>query len=234
MGLPPGPDREAVERVLGLRRELLPGAPGPSPRESAALLLALALSRRDDGSGDILGCEVPAPAALLLLGAGKEEVISPFPERLRPAPPARSCLRRGFLGSPASPGTLVQVLAGAALAFRLRGEPRVGLCVLDRSALSTSAWHEGFNLAAVQRVPLVVAVLRSPALSPDPVRELPPVTRMGAAYGVRAATLDGACPLTLLDPARKEVESVRRDGGVRLLEILLPGTGSDPVPHRSL
>jgi hypothetical protein len=49
-------------------------------------------------------------------------------------------------------------MAGVALSFRLRGEDRVALTWIGDGATSTGAFHEGFNLAAVQRAPLVVIV----------------------------------------------------------------------------
>ena len=53
----------------------------------------------------------------------------------------------------------VPVAAGAALAFKLRGEDRASpSCYNGEGATSRGDWHEGINLAAVQKLP--VRVLR--------------------------------------------------------------------------
>ena len=49
-------------------------------------------------------------------------------------------------------------MAGVTLSFKLRKQPRVGLVYVGDGATSTGAFHEGINLAAVQRCPLVVIV----------------------------------------------------------------------------
>ena len=55
-------------------------------------------------------------------------------------------------------GTNVTVVAGAALAFRNRGEDRVALTWVGDGATKTAACHEGMNLAAVQSVPAVFVI----------------------------------------------------------------------------
>ncbi|MGH9796728.1 MAG: thiamine pyrophosphate-dependent dehydrogenase E1 component subunit alpha, partial [Candidatus Polarisedimenticolia bacterium] len=53
-------------------------------------------------------------------------------------------------------GTLIPVMAGAALAARQRGEDRVALTYIGDGGTSTGDFHEGFNLAAVLRLPLIL------------------------------------------------------------------------------
>jgi TPP-dependent pyruvate/acetoin dehydrogenase alpha subunit len=55
-------------------------------------------------------------------------------------------------------GVMIEVMAGVALSFKLRGEDRVALVYSGDGMTSTGAFHEGFNLAAVQRLPLVLVV----------------------------------------------------------------------------
>src|SRR2546426_10551652 len=47
------------------------------------------------------------------------------------------------------------VMAGVALTFKLRAEPRVALVYIGDGGMSTGSFHEGINFAAVQRLPLV-------------------------------------------------------------------------------
>jgi len=55
-------------------------------------------------------------------------------------------------------GSFVPVFAGLGLAFRQRREKRVGLTWLGDGASRTGAFHEGINLAAVLRVPVIFVV----------------------------------------------------------------------------
>ena len=55
-------------------------------------------------------------------------------------------------------GTSVMIVAGAALAFRNRGEPRIALTWVGDGATKTAACHEGMNLAAVQDVPAIFVI----------------------------------------------------------------------------
>lgn len=58
--------------------------------------------------------------------------------------------------APISPvGEMVPVMAGIALAFKRRGEPRVALTWIGDGATKTGAVHEGLNLAGVLRAPAV-------------------------------------------------------------------------------
>jgi pyruvate dehydrogenase E1 component alpha subunit/2-oxoisovalerate dehydrogenase E1 component alpha subunit len=49
-------------------------------------------------------------------------------------------------------------MTGIALSFKLRQQARVGLVYIGDGATSTGAFHEGINLAAVQKCPLVVVM----------------------------------------------------------------------------
>ena len=52
-------------------------------------------------------------------------------------------------------GDNVPVAAGAALAFKMRGEKTSRLLLLGEGATSRGDWHEGINFAAVQKLPVV-------------------------------------------------------------------------------
>lgn len=55
-------------------------------------------------------------------------------------------------------GAMVPVMAGITLAFKMRGEPRVGVTWVGDGSAKTGEFYEGLNFAATARVPLVVVI----------------------------------------------------------------------------
>ncbi len=67
-------------------------------------------------------------------------------------------LEHGVLQPISHVGDMVPVITGVALAFRQRGEARVALTWVGDGATKTAAFHEGMNLAAVQKVPAIFVI----------------------------------------------------------------------------
>jgi len=103
-------------------------------------------------------------------------------------------LEKGYLGQISHLGDMVPVMAGIALTFKLRGEPRVGLVYVGDGATSTGTFHEGLNFAAVQKVPLVViAEYNRWAYSTPPEKQfaVKDLAEKAKGYGIPAVTVDG-------------------------------------------
>jgi acetoin:2,6-dichlorophenolindophenol oxidoreductase subunit alpha len=59
-------------------------------------------------------------------------------------------------------GTLISVVAGALLARRLKGDLlAIGATTIGDGGTSTGSFHEAFNMAAVEKLPLVVVVVNN-------------------------------------------------------------------------
>lgn len=106
-------------------------------------------------------------------------------------------------------GAMVPVVGGALLARRLRGESgTIGATCLGDGATSTGAFHEGLNLAAVEKLPLVVVVANNQyAYSTPNSRQFACADLIDRAigYGVEGHSVDGtdlaACLVTLQEAA---------------------------------
>jgi TPP-dependent pyruvate/acetoin dehydrogenase alpha subunit len=132
-------------------------------------------------------------------------------------------LGRGFIGQISHLGDMVPVMAGVTLTFRLRGERRVGLVYVGDGAMSTGAFHEGMNFAAVRRLPLVViAENNGYAYSTTLERQtaVAELARKGLAYGVAAERADGNDVVAVYEATRRAVARAREGGGVTLIELL--------------
>lgn len=126
----------------------------------------------------------------------------------------------GLLGPIGPLGAHLCVLNGVALAFRMREERRVCLAYLGDGASRTGAAHEGLNLAAVQRLPLVVILIHNRWAFATPSDQQAAVADwldVAAAYGVSAASVDGNDVLHVYDETRRAVDRARRGEGVTLI-----------------
>jgi pyruvate dehydrogenase E1 component alpha subunit/2-oxoisovalerate dehydrogenase E1 component alpha subunit len=88
---------------------------------------------------------------------------------------------------------------------------------------STGAFHEGFNLAAVQGLPLVVVVESNGYAYSTPTSRQAAVASFvdkADGYGVRGESVDGNDVVAVYDAAKRAVDYARSGGGPTLLELV--------------
>ncbi len=117
-------------------------------------------------------------------------------------------------------GANVPVAAGAALGFVVRGERRIAMALFGEGTLATGEFHEGANLAAVLRLPLVLVCWNNQFAYSTPVaREVAgPLAERMAAYGMHACAVDGNDVLAVYAAARAAVDRAREGGGPSFIE----------------
>lgn len=118
-------------------------------------------------------------------------------------------------------GDMVSVLAGAVLAERMKGKPTVALTWQGDGATSTGAFHEGFNFACVQKVPLVVVIENNKWAYSTPTSRQTSNTRFldrAVSYGCHGEAVDGNDVLAMYEVTRRAIERARDGGGVTLIE----------------
>jgi TPP-dependent pyruvate/acetoin dehydrogenase alpha subunit len=129
--------------------------------------------------------------------------------------------RLALIGPISHLGTLIPVMAGAALAARQRGEDRVALTYIGDGGASTGDFHEGLNLAAVLKLPLILVVENNGYAYSTPVGRqcaVDSLAERGPAYGVAAESIDGTDVLAVCAATRRAAERGRRGDGPTLLE----------------
>jgi TPP-dependent pyruvate/acetoin dehydrogenase alpha subunit len=127
---------------------------------------------------------------------------------------------RGVLQPISHVGDVVPVVAGIALTFKLRGEPRVALTWVGDGSTKTAAAHEGTNFAAVQRLPAIFIVQNNQVALGTRLQQhhLPGNFRdWGPAYGIDSAQFDGNNVLDAYAATRLAAERCRRGEGPALL-----------------
>ena len=117
-------------------------------------------------------------------------------------------------------GASIPVAAGAALAFVVRREARVAMAFCGEGTLATGEFHEGANLAAVLRLPLVIVCWNNQFAYSTPVhREVAgPIAGRMAGYGMASCSIDGNDVLAVHDAARRAVDRARAGEGPSFLE----------------
>jgi len=116
-------------------------------------------------------------------------------------------------------GDLIPVATGIAMSFAQRGEPRVALTWIGDGATKTAAFHEGMNLAAVQRAPLIVIIQNNQVALGTRLSQhgAGPLSAWPKMYGVAGGVLDGNNVLDVYAGVRLAAERARDGGGPSLL-----------------
>jgi pyruvate dehydrogenase E1 component alpha subunit/2-oxoisovalerate dehydrogenase E1 component alpha subunit len=220
--------RSLEEKLVNLYRQtkVIGGLFRSLGQEADAVGSAYALDR---SKGDILSPLIRNLGSMLVQGATPLEVFRQYmakaesPTRGRELNIHFNDLERGFLGQISHLGDMVPVMAGVTLSFRMRREPRVGLVYVGDGAMSTGAFHEGLNFAAVQKLPLVVVAENNGYAYSTPLHRQTAVAQLvdkAAGYGVPGAQADGNDVLAVYQVTRQAVERARAGDGVTLIELL--------------
>jgi pyruvate dehydrogenase E1 component alpha subunit/2-oxoisovalerate dehydrogenase E1 component alpha subunit len=118
-------------------------------------------------------------------------------------------------------GEMIAILAGAAIAERMKGKTTVALTWIGDGGASTGAFHEGFNFACVQKAPLVLIVENNKYAYSTPTTWQTANTRFvdrAKAYGCFGDQVDGNDVLAVYEAARRAVERARSGDGPTLIE----------------
>lgn len=117
----------------------------------------------------------------------------------------------------------VPVAAGVALSFRLRGQPHIALCYTGDGATSRGDWHEGMNLAAVMRLPVVYICVNNQFAYSTPLNRQLAVERIAdraAGYGMPVAHVDGNDVAAVYVASAEAVARARGGEGPSFIEAL--------------
>jgi TPP-dependent pyruvate/acetoin dehydrogenase alpha subunit len=116
---------------------------------------------------------------------------------------------------------MVPVIAGVALAFRNRKEPRVALTWIGDGSTKTSAAHEGLNLAAVLKVPAIFVIQNNQVALGTRLEQhhAGDFRAWGKMYGLPLLSADGNHVLDVFAATRIAADRARSGGGASLLLV---------------
>ena len=125
-------------------------------------------------------------------------------------------VKRGTMGANAVVGGGLPATVGAALAFKLRGQPRVAVAFFGDGATNIGTFHESLNLAQLWQVPAVFVCENNrwsestPQSQHQPIRDL---TKRAVAFGMRALKVDGQDVAAVYNAALEALAHARAGRG---------------------
>jgi TPP-dependent pyruvate/acetoin dehydrogenase alpha subunit len=220
--------RTLEERLVALYRQtkVIGGLFRSLGQEGESVASAYALER--GRNKDILSPLIRNLGSLLVMGAQPIEILRQYMAKAGGPTHGRELnvhfndLEKGYLGQISHLGDMIPVMAGIALSFKLRREPRVGLVYIGDGGTSTGTFHEGLNFAAVQRLPLViVGEYNHWAYSTPPEKQfaVTDLAEKAKGYGIQSVTVDGNDVFAVYEATRFAVERARRGKGVHFIEV---------------
>jgi acetoin:2,6-dichlorophenolindophenol oxidoreductase subunit alpha len=129
--------------------------------------------------------------------------------------------RQGYHAMISHLGTLVSVVAGALIARRFKGETSVvGATSIGDGASSTGSFHEAINLAAVEKLPLVVVIANNQYAFTTPNNRqfaCQDLVDRAIGYGVPGYSMDGTDLRDCLEVMERATEQARAGKGPQLV-----------------
>ncbi len=130
-------------------------------------------------------------------------------------------MEKGFIGPISHLGDMIPVMSGILLAARMQKKRIVGVAYIGDGGMSTGAFHEGLNFAAVQRLPLIIIAeynhyaYSTPTNLQTVVKDL---AEKAAGYGIPAYVVDGNDVIASYEVTKRAADFARRGGGAVLIE----------------
>lgn len=181
----------------------------------------------DRGKGDVFSGLIRDQAGRLAFGESVDDGARTYlgsvkgPMRGRDGNIHRGRPREGLPAMISHLGTSVSVVNGMLMGKRFRGESGfAGGAVAGDGTTSTGAFHEGVNQAAVEKLPLVVAIADNQyaySTSTDRQYACANLVDRAAGYGVAGYTVDGTDLAACLAVFRVAVEKARAGEGPQMV-----------------
>ncbi len=121
-------------------------------------------------------------------------------------------------------GSMIPVAAGCAFAHQLAGTGRLAVNFIGEGGTSTGDFHEGLNIAAVWKLPLILVIENNRYAFSTPAHLQYAARRLsdrGIGYGIAAESVDGNDPDAMAAALARAAARARAGHGPTLLEAML-------------
>ncbi len=127
----------------------------------------------------------------------------------------------GMLGASAVVGAGIPIAVGAGLSIKLRNTNQVVACFFGDGASNQGTFHEGINMAAVWRLPVIFVCennLYAMGTRQNIAMTIKNISDRAAAYGIPGLCVDGNDVIAVYEATSSAVSRARRGEGPTLIE----------------
>lgn len=177
--------------------------------------------------GDFLAPMIRDMGAMLVRGVTATDVMAQYcaraigPTRGKDLNLHFGWVERGLIAPISVVGALIPVMAGVALEMKMNGKRNVALTYIGDGGMSTTDFHEGMNLAAVHKLPLILIVENNGwAYSTSTSRQanVADLAVRAKGYGCHGEIVDGNDVLAMIDVTRRARERCLAGEGPAMIE----------------
>jgi TPP-dependent pyruvate/acetoin dehydrogenase alpha subunit len=218
-------NRLLEDRLVNLfkQNKVVGGLYGSLGQEATSVGTAYAL-----GPGDWIAPMIRNVGALLVRGYQPRDIFTQYMARYTSPTLGKDGtshfgdLKVRHVVSPISMlGDLIPVMTGVAMAGRYLGQKIVAMTWIGDGGTSTGAFHEGMNLAAVQKAPFVLVIENNGWAYSTPVGRQVPIKDLAdraKAYGIQSYIMDGNDVIAVYETTKKAVDQCRAGDGPVIIE----------------
>jgi TPP-dependent pyruvate/acetoin dehydrogenase alpha subunit len=218
-------NRSLEDRLVNLfkQNKVVGGLYGSLGQEATSVGTAYAL-----GPDDWIAPMIRNVGALLVRGYAPRDILTQYMARYTSPTLGKDGtshfgdLKVRHVVSPISMlGDLIPVMTGVAMAGRYLGQKIVTMTWIGDGGTSTGAFHEGMNLAAVQKAPFVLVIENNGWAYSTPVSRQVPVRDLAdraKAYGIQSYIVDGNDVIAVYETTKKAVDQCRAGDGPVIIE----------------
>jgi pyruvate dehydrogenase E1 component alpha subunit/2-oxoisovalerate dehydrogenase E1 component alpha subunit len=130
-------------------------------------------------------------------------------------------MEKGFIGPISHLGDMIPVMTGIALGARMQKKNLVAMAYIGDGGMSTGAFHEGLNFAAVQRLPVIIIAEHNWYAYSTPTSKQTAVENLAdkaAGYGIPGHIVDGNDIIACYEVTKRAADYARSGGGAVLIE----------------
>jgi TPP-dependent pyruvate/acetoin dehydrogenase alpha subunit len=216
--------RLVEERLVNLYRQtkVVGGVFRSLGQEATAVGTAYALQKQD-----FIAPLIRDLGAVLVKGIRPREIFAQYMAKAWGPSEGRDLnihfgdLGKGFIGPISHLGDMIPVMTGIVLGARMRKLDTVAVAYIGDGGMSTGAFHEGLNFAAVQRLPLIIVAEHNQYAYSTPTSKQTAVANLAdkaAGYGIPGYVVDGNDVVACYEVMRRAAEFARGGGGACLVE----------------
>jgi|SRR3990172_7600897 len=211
-----------IERKLYRQGKIVGGVYVGRGQEAIAVGSSIQLAKND--------CICPSHrdmGAFLIRGITPREIFAQYMGRKTGVSKGKDAnlhmgdMRRNIVSFVSMLADTVPVAAGIGMAYKMRKQKNVVLCYFGDGATSRGDWHEGMNLAAVQKVPVIYLCnnnLYAYSTPLDKQMAIKEISSRASSYGMPGVTVDGNDIIDVYKATKKAIEFAREGGGPTLIE----------------